>query len=79
MTVAVQAPDLGDGVTHAMIGTWHASLGDRVAKDEPLVDVVTDKAAYEVLSPASGVLCEICFAADEEFAADAVLGRIEAA
>ncbi len=79
MNVAVQAPDLGDGVTHAMIGAWHVSQGDRVRKDEPIVDVVTDKAAYEVLSPADGVLCEICFSADEEFTAGAVLGRIQPA
>jgi pyruvate/2-oxoglutarate dehydrogenase complex dihydrolipoamide acyltransferase (E2) component len=77
MNVAVQAPDLGDGVTHAMIGAWHAGPGDRVRKDEPIVDVVTDKAAYEVLSPADGLLFEVCFSADEEFEAGAVLGRIK--
>ncbi len=77
MTVAVEAPDLGDGVTHAMIGTWHANLGQKVMKDEPLVDVVTDKAAFEVTSPATGVLSEICFSPDEEFKAGAVLARID--
>lgn len=79
MTVAVQAPDLGDGVTHAMIGAWHSRVGERVEKDAPLVDVVTDKAAFEVTSPAAGVLAQICFEPDEEFGAGCVLGHIDPA
>jgi pyruvate/2-oxoglutarate dehydrogenase complex dihydrolipoamide acyltransferase (E2) component len=76
MPISVLAPDLGDGVTHAMIGCWYANVGQLVEKDEPLVDVVTDKAAFEVTSPATGVLTEICFAVDEEFETGSILARI---
>ncbi|MEM9168807.1 MAG: lipoyl domain-containing protein [Pseudomonadota bacterium] len=77
MSLIIKAPDLGDGVTHAMVGAWHAKPGDTVSEGALIVDVATDKAAFEVTAPGSGVLVEIFVEPDQEFEAGAALGRIE--
>jgi len=61
MPVAVTMPDLGDTVSDATISRWLRSLGDLVEKDEPLLEVSTDKVDTEITAPASGRLTEILF------------------
>jgi 2-oxoisovalerate dehydrogenase E2 component (dihydrolipoyl transacylase) len=58
-------PDLGEGLSEAEIVTWHASAGDRVVTDQPLVSVETDKAVVEVPSPYSGTLVALHAAAGD--------------
>ena len=55
----VTMPQLGESVTEGTIGRWLKQPGDRVAKDEPLVEVITDKVNAEVPSPFAGTLVEI--------------------
>src|SRR2546428_6414450 len=52
-------PQLGESVTEGTIGRWLKSLGESVAKDEPLVEIITDKVNVEIPSPAAGVLTKI--------------------
>jgi pyruvate dehydrogenase E2 component (dihydrolipoamide acetyltransferase) len=52
-------PQLGETVTEGTVTRWMKSIGDTVARDEPLFEVSTDKVDSEVPSPASGVLTEI--------------------
>jgi 2-oxoisovalerate dehydrogenase E2 component (dihydrolipoyl transacylase) len=52
-------PDLGEGTAEAEIVAWHANIGDHVAEDAPLVDMLTDKATVEMTSPVAGKLIEI--------------------
>ncbi len=52
-------PELGEGVEEAVISSWYFSEGETVGKDEDLVELVTDKAAFNVPSPASGVIKKI--------------------
>jgi 2-oxoglutarate dehydrogenase E2 component (dihydrolipoamide succinyltransferase) len=52
-------PQLGETVTEGTITRWMKSVGDTVARDEPLFEVSTDKVDSEVPSPAAGVLTEI--------------------
>jgi 2-oxoglutarate dehydrogenase E2 component (dihydrolipoamide succinyltransferase) len=52
-------PQLGETVTEGTITKWFKSVGDQVARDEPLFEVSTDKVDSEVPSPAEGVLTEI--------------------
>lgn len=47
-------PDLGEGVAEGEVTQWFVSPGDRVARDEPLVEVLTDKAQVEIPSPVAG-------------------------
>jgi 2-oxoisovalerate dehydrogenase E2 component (dihydrolipoyl transacylase) len=52
-------PDVGEGTAEAEITAWHVKVGDTVAEDQPLVDVMTDKATVEITSPVGGVVQEI--------------------
>ncbi|HWU13376.1 MAG TPA: biotin/lipoyl-containing protein, partial [Caulobacter sp.] len=47
-------PDVGEGIAEAEIVAWHVKPGERVEEDQPLVDVMTDKANVEITSPVSG-------------------------
>jgi pyruvate dehydrogenase E2 component (dihydrolipoamide acetyltransferase) len=52
-------PDLGEGVTEAEIDRWLVKEGDTIGEDEPLVEVITDKATAEIPSPFAGVVARI--------------------
>ena len=47
-------PDVGEGTAEAEIVAWHVKVGDSVAEDQNLVDVMTDKATVEMTSPVTG-------------------------
>jgi pyruvate/2-oxoglutarate dehydrogenase complex dihydrolipoamide acyltransferase (E2) component len=55
----VQMPQLGESVAEGTIGKWLKQPGDKVAKYEPIVEVITDKVNAEVPSPFEGTLTEI--------------------
>jgi 2-oxoisovalerate dehydrogenase E2 component (dihydrolipoyl transacylase) len=55
----IELPHVGESVTEAIIGQWLKHVGDSVQKYDPLVEVVTDKVAMEVPSPATGTLSSI--------------------
>jgi len=55
----VTMPQLGESVAEGTIGKWLKQPGDAVAKDEPLLEVITDKVNAEVPSPYAGILREI--------------------
>jgi 2-oxoglutarate dehydrogenase E2 component (dihydrolipoamide succinyltransferase) len=57
--VDVKTPTMGESVSEGTIATWSKKVGDKVAKDEVLVEIETDKVAVEVSSPVDGVLSEI--------------------
>ena len=47
-------PDVGEGTAEAEIVKWHVAVGDNVKDEQPLVDIMTDKATVELASPVSG-------------------------
>jgi 2-oxoisovalerate dehydrogenase E2 component (dihydrolipoyl transacylase) len=47
-------PDVGEGIAEAEVVSWHVAVGSAVAEDDPLVDVMTDKATVEIPSPRAG-------------------------
>jgi len=53
---AITMPQLGESVTEGTIGRWLKQPGDRVERDEPLVEIITDKVNAEIPSPAAGIL-----------------------
>src|SRR6516165_7248294 len=55
----VKMPQLGESVSEGTIGRWLKQPGDRVERDEPLVEIQTDKVNAEVPSPVAGILQEI--------------------
>ncbi|MEA2435350.1 MAG: hypothetical protein QOG54_2807 [Actinomycetota bacterium] len=52
-------PDLGEGLTEAEIDRWLVKEGDVIAEDDPLVEVITDKATAEIPSPFAGVVTKV--------------------
>jgi len=58
-------PDIGEGVVEGEIVEWKVAEGDAVALDQPLVDIMTDKATVEIPSPRAGRIAEIKFAAGD--------------
>jgi pyruvate dehydrogenase E2 component (dihydrolipoamide acetyltransferase) len=52
-------PDIGEGVVEGEIVSWKVKVGDRVKLDQPLVDVMTDKATVELPSPRAGTIVQI--------------------
>jgi pyruvate dehydrogenase E2 component (dihydrolipoamide acetyltransferase) len=55
----VKLPDVGEGVTEGELVKWLVKVGDKVSADQPVVEVMTDKATVEVPSPFAGVVKEL--------------------
>jgi pyruvate/2-oxoglutarate dehydrogenase complex dihydrolipoamide acyltransferase (E2) component len=55
----VKMPQLGESVSEGTIGRWLKQPGDRVERDEPLVEIQTDKVNAEIPSPVAGILQQI--------------------
>ena len=49
-------PDVGEGTAEAEVVGWHVKVGDVVAEDQILADIMTDKATVELTSPVSGTV-----------------------
>ncbi|MEK7791015.1 MAG: biotin/lipoyl-containing protein, partial [Deltaproteobacteria bacterium] len=54
-------PDIGEGVHEGEIVKWLVKEGDHVSEDQPLVEVMTDKATVEIPSPVKGKIQKIYF------------------
>ena len=60
MKLEVPLPNLGkDAPDKAKISFWYVEIGETIAKGQDLVEMVTDKATFNVPSPASGKLIEV--------------------
>ena len=76
MATEVNLPALGESVTEGTVTRWLKQVGDKVAVDEPLLEVSTDKVDTEIPSPVAGTLLEIKADEDETVEVGAVLGVI---
>jgi pyruvate dehydrogenase E2 component (dihydrolipoamide acetyltransferase) len=56
-------PDIGEGVTEGEVVQWLVKVGDAVREDQPMVEVMTDKATVTITSPKSGTIVELAGAA----------------
>ncbi|MBM3201020.1 MAG: 2-oxo acid dehydrogenase subunit E2 [Chlamydiae bacterium] len=75
-------PKLGESIMNATVVQWLKKPGEFVEKDEPLLEVMTDKVNSEIPSPCSGILHEISAKVDQEVEVGEVLcliGQKEAA
>ncbi len=75
----IKMPQLGESVTEGTVEKWLKAEGDMVKRDEPLVEVVTDKVNAEIPSPFEGKLVKISAAEGETVRVGAVIGQIETA
>jgi 2-oxoisovalerate dehydrogenase E2 component (dihydrolipoyl transacylase) len=70
-------PDIGEGIAEAEIVAWHIKVGDTISEDQPIADMMTDKATVEMESPVSGVVTRIAGEAGEVIAIGSMLVEIE--
>ena len=70
-------PDIGEGISEAEIVAWHVAVGDSVAEDQQIADMMTDKATVEMESPVSGTVVELAGEVGDQIAIGAMLVVIE--
>src|SRR5438876_6137480 len=73
----IKMPQLGESVTEGTVDKWLKHEGDLVKRDEPLVEVVTDKVNAEIPSPFEGKLVKISVSEGETVRVGAVIAQIE--
>jgi len=78
MVTKVVMPRLSLTMKEGTVGTWYKKEGDNVEKGEPLVEVFSEKATYDLEAPASGILRKILVQENDEAPVDAVLAVITA-
>ncbi len=76
MTVEIRVPTLGESVTEATVAKWLKQPGDRVERDEPVVELETDKVTLEVPAPQAGLIGEIQAEEGSNVPVGGVLGTI---
>lgn len=76
--IEVIVPSEQEG-NRAVVRNWLKQPGERVAQDDPLVELETDKVTQEIAAPAAGILHEILMQSDEIATPGAVLARIDPA
>ncbi|MDA0987055.1 MAG: dihydrolipoamide acetyltransferase family protein [Bacteroidetes bacterium] len=57
--IEVKMPQMGESITEGTITKWYKKIGDKINKDETLLEISTDKVDSEIPSPAAGILAEI--------------------
>src|SRR6266516_6666767 len=75
----IKMPQLGESVTEGTVDKWLKHEGDFVKRDEPLVEVVTDKVNAEIPSPFEGKLVKIAVSEGETVRVGVVIAQIETA
>lgn len=77
MSTAVELPALGESVIEGVLSRWLVKEGDRVDRDQPLVEVTTDKVDAEIPAPHAGVVAEVLVAEGETVPVGTALLRLE--
>jgi 2-oxoglutarate dehydrogenase E2 component (dihydrolipoamide succinyltransferase) len=76
MTIDIKVPAMGESVTEATVARWFKKEGDAVKRDEPLLELETDKVTVEVPAPADGAIESITVKAGDTVQVGALLGAI---
>ncbi len=77
MATNVIMPQMGESIAEGTVVRWLKKVGERVERDEPLLEISTDKVDAEIPSPASGILTEIVAKENQTVAVNAVIGVID--
>ena len=70
-------PDIGEGISAAEIVAWHVKAGDHVEEDQPIADMMTDKAAVEMESPVTGTVLRLAGEVGDQVAIGSILVEID--
>ena len=74
---AIRMPDIGEGIAEVELVAWHVKVGDVVAEDQLLADVMTDKATVEIPSSVAGTVLALGGAVGQVMAVGSEVIRIE--
>jgi 2-oxoglutarate dehydrogenase E2 component (dihydrolipoamide succinyltransferase) len=77
MIIEVKVPQLSESVAEATLLDWHKKEGERVSRDENLIDIETDKVVLELPAPADGVLVKIIKKARDSVGSGDVIAQID--
>ena len=69
-------PNVGESVSEVTIAQWFKKVGDIIKKDDPILELETDKAAQEIVSPADGIMEEILVSEGDNVAVGTLVARI---
>jgi 2-oxoglutarate dehydrogenase E2 component (dihydrolipoamide succinyltransferase) len=69
-------PQMGESITEGTVSKWLKAVGEKIEKDEPLLEISTDKVDAEVPSPASGVLLQVLVNEGETVEVGSVLAKV---
>lgn len=75
-TLEFRLPDVGEGIAEAEIVAWHIEAEQPVRRDQPLLEIETDKSVLDIPAPCDGVLEERCVSAGEVVPVGTLLARI---
>ena len=75
--VEVVMPQMGESIAEGTIIRWHKKVGEKVKKDEILLEISTDKVDSEIPAPASGVLAEIAVQEQETVPVQTVIAYLD--
>lgn len=78
MSIEIKAPTFPESIQEGSIAAWHKQPGEAVVRDEPLVDIETDKIVLEVVAPADGILQKTLKAEGDTVLSNEVIAFIEA-
>lgn len=78
MATEVLVPTLGESITEATLGEWLKQPGDKVAADEPIASLETDKVSVEVPSPVAGVMGQHAVAVGDTVQVGAMIATVDA-
>ena len=73
----IRVPDIGEGIAEVELVAWHVKPGDSVTADQPLADVMTDKATVEIPAPVAGTVLACGGAVGQTLAVGSELLRLE--
>ena len=73
----IRVPDIGEGIAEVELVAWHVQPGDVVAEDQPIADVMTDKATVEIPSPVAGKVLALGSVVGQSIAVGSELVRLE--
>jgi 2-oxoglutarate dehydrogenase E2 component (dihydrolipoamide succinyltransferase) len=77
MSIEIKVPVLPESVADATVATWHKKVGEFVKRDEPLVDIETDKVVLEVVAPEDGMLESIVKSTGTTVKAQELIGQFK--
>jgi pyruvate dehydrogenase E2 component (dihydrolipoamide acetyltransferase) len=75
--VEVPMPQMGESIAEGTVSVWLKKIGDRVERDEPIMEISTDKVDAEIPSPAAGVLAEVVVTEGETVEVGTIVAYIE--